>query len=301
MTDKKPLGQRILDKARSFKTTVTDFVQYDLFGKFKVGTTEIAFPVDVTGDTVWATYEQMATLFGVQSPAVIKQVNALYAAGELDREATASKMEVVQNEGGRQVRRIIEHFNLDVILAVGYKISGPRAAEFRKWASQILKNYIVEGYALNGKRLAGDPAALFKLAQEVRSLRQSEKSRYEQVREAFKLCALDYDKDASEARTFYAQCQDMFHYAVSEATAAQIVYRRCDASKPNLGMLSLGNKAPTFQDARVAKFYLTGEELRAMEILGEQWLLYGDGIRAIIEFETAHSPRTQKAAAIRKG
>lgn len=275
---KKPLGQRIIDKARTLTAKITDFVQYDLFGKFKVGTTEIAFPIDVERDTVWATYEQMAALFGVDRTVIVKHVKTVLAEGGVEAAATCAKIAQVRTEGARTVTRDVDHFNLDMILAVGFKVGGPRAIEFRKWAAGILKNYLVEGYALNGRRLANDPAALFKLAQEVRALRQSEKSRYEQVREAFKLCALDYDKDSPEARTFYAQCQDMFHYAVSEATAAQIVYHRCDASKPNLGMLSLGNKAPTFADARIAKYYLTGEELRAMEILGEQWLLYAEGM-----------------------
>lgn len=283
--EQKPFRQRVADGLKAAKAVASravqaakDAAQGDLFGKFKSGSTEIDFQIDLSQETVWATYEQMAALFGTQPQAIVKHVANVYAAGELDRETTSSKLELVRTEGDRQVRAAIEHFNLDMILSVGYRVSGPKATEFRKWASHILKNYIVDGYALNGKRLAGDPAALFKLAQEVRALRNSEKSRYEQVREAFKLCSLDYDKDAPEAQKFFAQSQDMFHYAVSEATAAQIVYHRCDASKPAMGMLSLGNKAPTFADGCIAKNYLTSDELRAMEILGEQWLLYAEGM-----------------------
>lgn len=283
MTDaKKPLGQRIMDKARGAARTITakitDFVQYDLFGKFKVGTTEIAFPIDVSGDTVWATQKQMAELFGTQVPAISKRIAALFAEGELDPAATVSELEIVQREGGRDVTRRVEHYNLDVILAVGYGISGPRASEFRKWASQILKNYLVEGYALNGRRLAGDPEALRNLAKEVRALRTSEKAMYEQAREMFKLCSVDYDGNSTEARTFFSTSQNMFHFAASEQTAAQIIMARCDASKPNMGMTALGNRQPTFTDGCIAKNYLTADELHSMELLGEQFLLYAESM-----------------------
>lgn len=280
--DKKPFRQRIADGLASAKKKLVQaaeaVAQFDLFGKYKADGKDIDLPIDITTETVWATYEQMATVFGVGPQAIVKHVQNVYDAGELDRQATSSKMELVRMEGGRTVRRTVDHFNLDMILAVGYRVSGPKANEFRKWASQILKNYLVDGYALNGKRLNNDPAALLRLAQEVRAIRTSEKNLYPQVRETFVLCSLDYDKDSPVARQFFAQSQDRFHFAASEQTAAQIVHARCDSSKPNLGMTTVGNRAPTFEDARIAKNYLAADELRAMEILGEQWLLYAEGM-----------------------
>jgi hypothetical protein len=239
---------------------------------------EIDFGIDFAGDTVWATYDQMADLFGVQSPAVIKHVANIYESGELERDATASKLEVVRMEGSRQVKREIEHFNLDMVLAVGYRVNSKRATAFRKWASTVLKGYIEDGYALNGKRLDNDPAALLKLAQTVRSIRTSEKNLYSQVRETFAQCAIDYDKDDPTARTFFASSQDVFHYAASQKTAVEIIIDRADATRPNMGLTTVGNKMPTAADVIVAKNYCSPDELRKMELIGETWLLFAEGM-----------------------
>lgn len=197
---------------------------------------------------------------------------------ELDQEGTLSKLETVRTEGGREVRRNVDHYNLDMILAVGYRVSGKRAAEFRKWATGVLKGYIEEGYAINGARLRNDPQALQKLAQEVRAIRTSEKALYQKVRDTFAACAIDYDPQSDDARKFFAYSQDAFHYAVAEHTAAQIIVARADGTKPNMGMVALGNKAPTLADAKIAKNYMTKDELRSLELLGEAWLLYAEGI-----------------------
>lgn len=251
---------------------------FDAFANFKADAGEIAFPIDFEKETVWATYEQMAALFGTQAPAVTKHVSNIYAEGELERDATTSKMEVVRLEGEREVKRTIEHFNLDVILAVGYRVSGKRAADFRKWASSVLKGYIQDGYALNGKKLNSDPEALLKLAQEVRAIRTSEKNLYTQVKETFVECSIDYDKDDPAARTFFSTSQNVFHFAASEQTAAQIVFDRADARLPNMGLTAMGNRTPTAQDITVAKNYCTETELKKMQIVGESWLLYAEGM-----------------------
>ncbi len=251
---------------------------FDAFANFKTESSVVSLPVDLEQDTVWATYDQIADLFGIQTPGVIKHIANVFDDGELDREATTSKMEVVRQEGGRQVKRSVEHFNLDVILAVGYRVNSKKATEFRKWASSVLKGYIQDGYALNGKRLNSDPAALLKLAQEVRAIRTSEKNLYTQVRETFAQCAIDYDKDDPSARRFFANSQNVFHFAASQQTAAEIIANRADAAKPNMGLLGLGNRAPTAQDVTVAKNYCDPTELRKMELIGESWLLYAEGM-----------------------
>lgn len=279
MTDDKKPGivagiKDALKKVRNFGRSAVDAI-----ARFKPDDgAEIDFGIDFGGDTVWATYDQMADLFGVQSPAVIKHVANIYDSGELERDATTSKLEVVRTEGSRQVKREIEHFNLDMVLAVGYRVNSKRATAFRKWASTVLKGYIEDGYALNGKRLDSDPAALLKLARTVRSIRTSEKNLYSQVRETFKECAIDYDPKSATARTFFATSQDVFHYAASEKTAIEIIMSRADATKPNMGMTTVGNKMPTAADVTVAKNYCTEAELRKMELIGEAWLLYAEGM-----------------------
>ncbi|AZO29786.1 RhuM family protein [Mesorhizobium sp. M1B.F.Ca.ET.045.04.1.1] len=275
---KRTLVQKLKQGAAAAVSIVKGVVPFDVFAKFKSGGREIDFPIDFEADTVWATYDQMATLFGTQTPAIIKHVTNIYADGEVAKEGTTSKMEVVRREGDRDVRRTLEHFNLDVILAVGYRVSGQRATEFRKWAAKILKGYIEDGYALNGKRLNSDPAALLRLAQEVRAIRTSEKNLYTQVRETFAECSIDYDKDDPAARTFFATSQDTFHFAASEQTAVQIIMSRADASKPNMGLTALGNRLPTAADITVAKNYCSPDELRKMELIGEAWLLYAEGM-----------------------
>ncbi|WEK50347.1 MAG: RhuM family protein [Candidatus Kaistia colombiensis] len=275
---KRSIGQVLKEGVAAVVGTVKGLVPFDAFARFKSDGKEVDLPIDFGRDTVWATYDQMAALFGTQQPAVIKHVANIYAEGELDRAATTSKMEVVRREGGRDVRRALDHFNLDVILAVGYRVSSKKATEFRKWASTVLKGYIEDGYALNGARLNSDPAALMRLAQEVRAIRTSEKNLYTQVREAFAQCSIDYDKDSPAARTFFATSQDIFHFAASEQTAIQIIMSRADATKPNMGLTALGNRRPTAEDVKVAKNYCSPDELRKMELVGEGWLLYAEGM-----------------------
>lgn len=283
MTDeKKPFRQRIADGIAAAKKKVKEVVaaaQFDLFGKYKADGKDIDLPIDVTQETIWATQEQMAQLFGVDQSVIARHIKNIFENKEIEETtATHAKIALVRSEGGRSVKREISHYSLDVIFTVGYRVSGSRAAEFRAWANNILKNYLVDGYALNGARLNNDPSALLRLAQEVRAIRTSEKNLYQQVKETFVICSLDYDKDDPVARQFFAQSQDRFHFAASEQTAAQIVHARCDGTKPNLGMKSGSNRSPTFEEAKVAKNYLEADELRAMEILGEQWLLYAEGM-----------------------
>lgn len=282
--DKPGRLRRLADKAAELVSKVKDAAreaaQLDFFARFKEpdSNREIDLPVDVGHDTMWATQAKMADLFGVNIPAISKHISNIYEEGELTREATVSKLEIVRSEGDRQVARQVDHYNLDMILAVGYRVSSKKATAFRQWATRVLRGYIEDGYALNGARLRNDPSTLQRLAEDVRAIRTSEKALYHRVRETFAACAIDYDPNSSEARTFFAYAQDAFHYAVSDHTAAQLIIERADASKPNMGMIALGNKAPTCADARVAKNYMTTDELRLLELLGENWLLYAESI-----------------------
>ena len=279
--EKRGVLARLKGAASTLLTKAKEVAQLDFFARFKSEGPgqEIDFPIDVGRETVWATQKQMADLFGVTHPVIATHIKNVFESNELERdEATHSKFVLVQTEGGRQVSREVSHYSLDVILTVGYRVSGSKAAEFRKWANGVLRGYIEQGYALNGARLQSDPAALDALAQEVRAIRTSERNLYQKVKDTFAACAIDYDPSSNEARKFFAYSQDAFHYAVSEHTAAQIVLERADSMKPNMGMVALGNRSPTFADAKVAKNYMTTAELRSLELLGESWLLYAEGM-----------------------
>jgi hypothetical protein len=279
MAQKKPVLQRLKDGVRNVVDTVKTSLGFDLTARFNAGESQIDFPVDMEGDTVWASTQKIADLFEVDRSVASKHIKSIFDSGELeDCPATRAKIAQVGNEGDREVSRMVEHFSLDVILAVGYRVSGKRATAFRKWASQVLKGYIQDGYALDGRRLEKDPAALLSLAQEVRAIRTSEKNLYAQVREVFAVASIDYDKDSDAARKFFSEAQDTMHYAATEKTASEILVERSDASKPNMGLVALGNRRATKADALVAKNYCPPEELRRMQLIGEAFLLYVEGL-----------------------
>lgn len=264
-----------IKKSVSAAVSFVKGVTFDALARFKEDGTEIDFPIDFEGDTVWATQAQMSALFGVGVPTVNEHLKNLFRSEELIEDSVVRKFRITAADGKGYDTN---HYSLDAILAVGYKINSKKAAAFRKWASTVLKGYIQDGYALNGRRLNSDPAALLKLAQEVRAIRTSEKNLYTQVRETFAQCSIDYDKDDPAARTFFATSQDTFHYAASGQTAVQIIMSRADASKPNMGAVGLGNRAPTVADVTVAKNFCSPDELRKMELIGEAWLLYAEGM-----------------------
>lgn len=249
--------------------------KFDALANYKVGSAEVALPIDLEQETVWATQEQMAELFGVKIPTINEHLKNLLKSGEIDDDSVIRKFRITAKDGKSYE---VKHYSLDAILAVGFKVNGSKAIAFRKWASTVLKGYIQDGYALNGKRLNSDPAALLNLAREVRAIRTSEMNLYTQVRETFAQCSIDYDKDDPAARKFFADSQNVFHFAASELTASQILLNRADASKPNMGLVGLGNQKPTAKDVTVAKNYCTPEELRKMELIGESWLLYAEGM-----------------------
>jgi hypothetical protein len=233
-----------------------------------------AFSLDPTNETVWATEQQMATLFGVGVPAISKHITNIYAVGELTPQATFSKMEIVREEGKRCVRRPIDHYNLDMILSVGYRVSSPKATAFRRWATQTLRDYIVQGFALNEARLRDDPHALRELAARVRALRADEQNVYKNVRDVFAFGSTDYDKDSNLIRTFYAKLQDKFLYAATGKTAAELTLARADYTKPAMGLTSMKGDLPERADVETGKNYLEEDELYSLHILCEQFLLF---------------------------
>lgn len=233
--------------------------------------------IDRKNETICATQDQMANLFGVSRKVISHHINNVYRDGELREHSTSSIFEEVRSEGLRNVERGVPHYNLDMIISVGFRVNSKRAVAFRQWAGRIIRDYAVQGYALNERRLKSDPEALNNLAAKVRQLRSDEKQIYQAVRDCFKLMASDYDPNSKVTRSFYARLQDKFLYAVTGAEAAEIVLERADHMLDHMGLTCLDDgESPTLQKAKTGKNYLVGEELYALHILCEQFLLFAE-------------------------
>ena len=208
----------------------------------------VKLEIDPEHETVWATQQEIADTFGCSAENVRQHINNIYSEGELNETATSKKILEVQKEGSRDVSRWINHYNLDLILSAGYRVSSKRATLFRQWATETLKRLIVEGYAFNPERVAASPEIQRRLHATLRQIRTSEKSIYSKVRDVFKLSASDYAEDSRTTKSFYAMAQDKFHFAITEQTAAQIILERADAQMSNMGLTTIGSEGPTVID-----------------------------------------------------
>ena len=245
-------------------------IEFELVS-YKTGDKSLAFNIDVTGDTVWATQQQIADLYEKARPTITEHIQAILDEGELDAESVCRKFRHTAADGKAYD---VLHYDLDMILAVGFRVKSPKAAQFRKWAYQTLRSYIVDGYAINEGRLRDDPRALNELAGKLRALRAEEKNIYASVREFFKLASTDYDTKSPLCSKFYALLQDKFHYAITGKTASQLIMERADHTKPNMGLQSFTGNLPTIDEAKIGKNYLDSDELYTLHILCEQFLLY---------------------------
>lgn len=200
----------------------------------------------VKDESVWLTQKGMAKLFGVQPAAISKHLANIYEEGELQLEATSSKMETVEQEGERQVRRERQFYNLDAIISVGYRVNSRRATRFRIWATGVLKEYMTKGFVLDDERLKQGRDAFGKdyfreLLERVRSIRASERRIWQQVTDIFAECSIDYDRSSPVTKEFYAMVQNKFHYAITGQTAAEIVYSKADHTKEHMGLTTWKN------------------------------------------------------------
>ena len=236
----------------------------------------IQLEIDPEHETVWATQQEIADAFGCSIKNVSLHISSIYRVGELDKPGTMKKNFIVQKEGSRDVSRQINHYNLDLILSVGYRVSSKRATRFRQWATETIKGLIVEGYAFNPERVAASPEIQRRLHAALRQIRTSEKSMYNKVRDVFKLSASDYAEDSQATKSFYAMAQDKFHFAITGQTAAQIVLERADAQMSNMGLTTMSSERPTTQEVKVGKNYLTSDELQGLENISEQFLLFAE-------------------------
>jgi hypothetical protein len=214
------------------------------------------------GGTVWLTQAEIATLFQTTPQNVTLHVKAIYSEGEVDAEATCKTYLQVQTEGERQVRRTVKAYNLDLILAIGYRVRSPRGTQFRQWASSHLKEYLVKGFVLDDARLK-DPAGwdyFDELLQRIRDIRASEKRFYQKVRDLFSL-SVDYKNDTEAVGLFFAEVQNKMLYAVTQLTAAEIVVQRADSGHPNMALTAWSGSRVRKIDVIVAKNYLNAEEI----------------------------------------
>lgn len=240
---------------------------------YKFEEEEVAVNAVVKDESVWLTQRGMAELFAVEVPAISKHLANIYAEGELTQAATVSKMEIVQTEGTRHVRRQVDFYNLDAIISVGYRVNSRRATHFRIWATGVLKEYMIKGFALDDERLKQGKTAFGKdyfqeLLERVRSIRASERRIWQQVTDIFAECSIDYDKDDPITQEFYAMVQNMFHYAITGKTAAEIVFDSADHEKEHMGLTTWKN-APDGRilksDVSIAKNYLSEKQIRQLE------------------------------------
>jgi hypothetical protein len=232
--------------------------------------------VTLQNETVWLSQAQMAELFQKSVPTINEHIKNIYAEGELDEKATIRNFRIVQAEKKRTVTRSVDFYNLDVIISVGYRVNSHRGTQFRIWATQRLKEYIVKGFVMDDKRLAGGTTNYFdELVQRVRRIRTSEKNFYEKVRDIF-TTSIDYDPKTDYARQFYATVQNKFHYAIHGHTAAELIAERVDSTKPFMGMTNWSGNIVTRKDAEVAKNYLEELELKRLELLVEQFLSFAE-------------------------
>ncbi|MFZ2969690.1 MAG: RhuM family protein [Minisyncoccia bacterium] len=226
-------------------------------------------------ENIWLTQDRMAELFGVQRPAVTKHLGNIFVEGELEEKRVCSIMEHTTKhgaiEGKTQVQKL-KFYNLDAVIAVGYRVNSRKATQFRIWATKILKEYIIKGFALNDEGLKNGryfgPDYFKELLERIRSIRTSERRVYQKITDIFSECSIDYDQNSEITKNFYATVQNKFHYAITGKTAAEIIYKNADKNKPFMG-LKTRKKATSGRilrpDTIIAKNYLEEKEIRKLE------------------------------------
>lgn len=238
----------------------------------------IKVDVRLEDETVWLTQDQMATLFGKGRSTVAEHIANAFAECELEQNRTCRKFRQVRQEGNREVEREIDHYNLDVIISVGYRVKSPQGTQFRIWATQRLKEYIIKGFALNDDRFkSGNSMNYFdELQERIREIRLSERFFYQKIKDIY-TTSIDYNPKDDKTIEFFKVIQNKLLWAISQQTAAELVYRRVDATLPLLGMQSLDKKDHVRKaDVSVAKNYLTEDEIKLLGLLVEQYLAFAE-------------------------
>ncbi len=233
--------------------------------------------VKMVNDSVWLSLNQMADLFQRDKSVISRHISNIFEEGELPPGSTVAKFATVQTEGGRQIQREIDYYNLDVIISVGYRVKSHRGTQFRIWATQRLREYLIKGFTLDDERLkqAGGGNYFDELLARIRDIRSSEKVFWRKVLDIY-ATSIDYDPDTDMSQEFFAIVQNKMHWAAHGHTAAEIIKARADASKPLMGMTSFSGNKPKRADARIAKNYLTQEELETLNRLVNIYLEFAE-------------------------
>lgn len=230
--------------------------------------------VVIKDETIWCTQKAMAELFGIDKSGISRHIANIFKDEELQQDTTVAKIATVVNRGIRgEVEELVDFYNLDMIIAVGYRVSSPKATKFRQWATKILNEYIKKGFVLDDERLKQGTAVFGKdyfreLLERVRSIRASERRIWQQITDIYAECSIDYDRNSTTTRDFYAMIQNRFHYAITGQTAAEIIYTKADHNKEHMGLTTWKN-APDGRilksDVSIAKNYLQEKEIRQLE------------------------------------
>lgn len=247
MTDKEDKGQIVIYQSDDGQTNID---------------------VRLEGETVWLSQQQMAELFQTSRTNVVEHIKHIYDEGELEEEATCRKFRQVRQEGSRTVTRELPFYNLDMIISLGYRIKSSIATKFRIWATKILKEYMIKGFALDDERLKGNGGGNYwkELLDRIRDIRSSEKVLYRQVLDLY-ATSVDYDPKSEESIKFFKIVQNKLHYAAHGHTAAEVIYERADADKPFMGLTTFQGELPSINDIKIAKNYLTEDELKILNNL----------------------------------
>ena len=234
-------------------------------------------------ENIWITQKMLATLYEVETNTINYHIKKIFEDSELTEEATIRKFRIVQVEGARQVSRDVEHYNLQMIIAVGFKVNSERAVQFRKWVNQIAKDYTIQGWVLDSERLKNGGSILTKeyfsrLLEEIREIRLSERQFYQKVTDLY-ATAVDYDKNAKTTKEFFSKVQNKLHWAIHKHTAAELIYERADSTKENMGLTTWDgspNAKIRKSDVSIAKNYLSKEELHALELIVSGYLDFAE-------------------------
>ncbi len=243
-----------------------------LFYNDEDGNTKVE--VLLENEDVWLNTEALSKLFNIDRSGIVKHINNIYRDEELEEMSTCAKIAQVQKEGNRNVKRVYPYYNLDMIISIGFRVNSKKAIKFRTWANKIIKDYMVQGFALNDERFMkarkSDQEYFKRLLERIKLIRTSERMFYQKITDIFAECSIDYDKDSDTALTFYKTIQNKFHFAVTGETAAEIVYNRVDSKKDNMGLTTWENSPEgkiLKSDVIIAKNYLDEKEIKNLNNL----------------------------------
>ena len=243
-----------------------------LFYNDEEGNTKVE--VLLENEDVWLNADALSTLFNIDRSGIVRHINNIYKDDELSEKATCTKIAQVQIEGTREVKRVYSYYNLDVIIFVGFRVNSKKAIRFRTWANKIIKDYMVQGFALNDERFLkakrSDQEYFERLLERIKLIRTSERMFYQKITDIFAECSIDYDKNSEIAITFYKTIQNKFHYAITGNTAAEIVYNRVDSKKDNMGLTTWENSSDgkiLKSDLVIANNYLNEKEIKSLNSL----------------------------------